>query len=116
MNQRSINMQGKIIVSYALICDNDTYQEVSLKAILENEKIVKLLKSEFAKGVRNLELSSNSEESKIILKTEKEIYSFEAEKKDFADFIELAEEDAKRNKRFRKGCQAVEIIDFVTVD
>jgi len=109
-------MQGKIIVSYSLICDNDTYQEVSLKTILENEKIAKLLKSEFAKGVRNLQLSSNNEDAKIIISTEKEIFSFEADKKDFADLIELAEEDAKRNKRFKKGCQAITIVDFVTVD
>lgn len=108
-------MQGKLKVSYSLICDNDFYQEVSLKELLANEKIVKLLKSEFAKGVRNIDLSTN-DHATLILNTEKEIFSFEAEKKDFADLIELAEEDAKQNKRFKKGCQAVAIVDFVTVE
>ena len=107
-------MQGKLTVTYKLICDNDTYQEISLKEILENEKLVKLLKSEFAKGVRNLTLSSPDIESKIILSSEKELYHFEAQKKDFADLIELAEEDAKKRKLFKKGCEAVEIVDFST--
>jgi len=107
-------MQGKLTVTYKLICDNDTYQEISLKEILENEKLVKLLKSEFAKGVRNLTLSSPDIESKVILSSEKELYHFEAQKKDFADLIELAEEDAKKRKLFKKGCEAVEIVDFST--
>ncbi len=108
-------MQGKLMVTYSLICDNDTYVEISLKEILENEKIVKLLKSEFAKGVRNLELNSSDKEAKVILSTQKELYTFEAQKKDFADLIELAEEDAKERKLFKKGCDAVKIIDFETL-
>ena len=108
-------MQGKLNVTYQLICDNDTHKEVSLKEILNNEKIIKVIKSEYAKGIRNLELFSNHSEANIILSTEKERYSFEAEKKDFADLIELAEEDAKKRKLFKKGCEAVEIIDFETL-
>ena len=108
-------MQGKLNVTYQLICDNDTHKEISIKEILENEKIAKLLKSEFAKGVRNLALSSDFSDSKIILSTEKEIYHFEAEKKDFADLIELAEEDAKSRKLFKKGCDAIAIVDFETL-
>jgi hypothetical protein len=109
-------MQGKLNVTYQLICDNDTYQELSIQEILKNEKIVKLLKSEFAKGLRNLTLNSNSSDAKIIISTQKEYYTFEAEKKDFADLIEFAEEDAKARKLFKKGCQAVELVDFVTLD
>ncbi len=108
-------MQGKLNVTYQLICDNDSHEEVSLNEILKNEKVVKLLKSEYAKGVRNLALTSNNSDTNIIFATEKESYGFEAEKKDFADLIELAEEDAKMRKLFRKGCQAVEIIDFETL-
>jgi hypothetical protein len=108
-------MQGSIKVSYTLICDNDTYQEITLQSLLENEKVAKLLKSEFAKGLRNIEVSTH-DSAKIILSSEKEVYNFDADKKDFADLIELAEEDAKRNKRFKKGCQAVAIVDFVTLD
>jgi len=109
-------MQGKLNVTYKLICDNDTHKEFSLKEILENEKIVKLLKSEFAKGIRNIELSTDSYDSKILLSTKKELYNFEAEKKDFADLIELAEEDAKKRKLFKKGCEVIELIDFITID
>ena len=108
-------MQGKLMVTYSLICDNDTYVEVSVKQILDNEKIVKLLKSEFAKGVRNLELNSSDEEAKVILNTQKELYTFKKKKKDFADLIELAEEDAKERKLFKKSCDAVQIIDFETL-
>ena len=108
-------MQGKIKVTYKLICDNDTYEEISLKKILDNEKVVKLLKSEYAKGIRNLEISTDNSDINIILSTEKELYTFEAQKKDFADLIELAEEDAKKRKLFKKGCDAVDIVDFKTL-
>lgn len=106
-------MQGKIKVSYALICDNDTHQELTIQELLKNEKIIKLLKSEFSKGVRNLNITHHGE-AKIILSTQKEIFEFNAEKKDFADLLELAEEDAKAKKLLKKGCQAVEIVDFST--
>lgn len=108
-------MQGKLKVTYHLICENDTYVEISLQQILENEKIAKLLKSEFAKGVRNLALSTNESSAQVILSTQKELYTFEAQKKDFADLIELAEEDAKARKLFKKGCEAVAIVDFITL-
>ncbi len=108
-------MQGKLNVTYQLICDNDTYKEISLKEILKNEKIIKIVKSEYAKGIRNLELSSNNIEAHILISTEKERYNFEANKKDFADLLELAEEDAKKRKLFKKGCEAVEIVDFETL-
>ena len=109
-------MQGKINVTYQLVCDNDTHKEISLTEILENEKIVKLLKSEYAKGVRNLAISSNDNDATVLLSSEKEFYHFEAEKRDFADLIELAEEDAKERKLFKKGCQEVALVDFKTLD
>jgi len=108
-------MEGKIEVTYTLICEKDTHKEISIEEIITNEKIVKILKSEFAKGIRNLGISSTGE-AKVILKTEKEHYSFVVDKQDFADLVELAEEDARLNKRLKKACQAVEIIDFVTID
>ena len=101
-------------VSYKMLCDGDVYSEVNLAEILQNEKVAKAIKSEFAKGLRNIALSA-SEDIKIEISTEKEIFEFEAEKKDFADLIELAEEDAKENKRTKKGCSGVELIDFVTL-
>jgi len=108
-------MQGKIKVTYTLICEKDTHKEISIEEIIANEKLLKLIKSEFAKGIRNLEISSHGE-AKVILKTEKELYSFVVDKQDFADLVELAEEDARLNKRLKKECQVVKIIDFVTID
>jgi len=97
-----------------MLCDGDVYNEVSLIQILQNEKVAKVIKSEFAKGLRNITLST-PEDVIIEVSTAKEIFEFEADKKDFADLIELAEEDAREHKRTKKGCTGVELVDFVTI-
>ena len=107
-------MEGKMKVNYKMLCDGDVYNEVSLAEILQNEKVAKAIKSEFAKGLRNIALST-SEDIQIVISTDKEIFEFEADKKDFADLIELAEEDAKEHKRTKKGCTGVELVDFETI-
>ncbi|MEA3433118.1 MAG: hypothetical protein U9R13_00890 [Campylobacterota bacterium] len=107
-------MDGTMKVSYRMLCDGDVYNEVSLIEILQNEKVAKAIKSEFAKGLRNIALFT-SEDVKIEISTDKEIFEFEADKKDFADLIELAEEDARSHKRIKKGCSGVELVDFVTI-
>jgi len=107
-------MDGTMKVSYKMLCDGDVYNEVRLTEILQNEKVAKAIKSEFAKGLRNIALST-SEDIKIEISTDKEIFEFEADKKDFADLIELAEEDAREHKRTKKGCSGVELVDFVTL-
>ncbi|CAA6802984.1 MAG: Unknown protein [uncultured Sulfurovum sp.] len=109
-------MQGKLNVTYQLVCENDVHKEVSLKEIMQNEKVIKLLKSEYAKGLRNLDISTDNTNTNIILKSQKELYEFEADKKDFADLIELAEENAKERKLFKKGYQEIALVDFVTID
>ncbi|MEA1953684.1 MAG: hypothetical protein U9O24_04780 [Campylobacterota bacterium] len=106
-------MDGTMKVSYKMLCEGDVYNEVSLTQILKNEKVAKAIKSEFAKGLRNIALTT-SEDVKVEISTEKEIFEFEANKKDFADLIELAEEDAKEHKRTKKGCSGVELVDFTT--
>jgi len=113
MNQKGKPMDGTMKVSYKMLCDADVYNEVSLNDILQNEKVAKVIKSEFAKGLRNIALSI-AEDIKIEISTQKEIFEFEADKKDFADLIELAEEDAKQHKRIKKGCAGVEVVDFTT--
>ena len=107
-------MEGTMKVSYKMLCDGDVYNEVNLAEILQNEKVAKAIKSEFAKGLRNIALST-SEDIQIVISTDKEIFEFEADKKDFADLIELAEEDAKEHKRTKKGCTGVELVDFMTI-
>ncbi|SFZ98073.1 hypothetical protein MNB_SV-5-1170 [hydrothermal vent metagenome] len=106
-------MDGTMKVYYKMLCESDVYMEIDLEKILNNEKVAKVIKSEFAKGLRNISLSAK-EDIKIEISTEKEIFEFEADKKDFADLIELSEEDAKVHKRSKKGCNGVEIVDFKT--
>lgn len=104
-----------IKVSYTVMCQNDVSKQISLADLFTNEKIEKAIKSEFAKGIRNLVLSSN-EESEIFLKTQKEIFEFTVSKNDFADILELAEEDAKKHKRIKKECDGVELVDILTLE
>jgi len=106
-------MKGSMKVSYKMLCENDFFKEVSIEEILSNEKVLKVIKNEFAKNIRNVSISQD--DCKVVISTAKEIYEFEASKSDFADLIELAEEDAKSNKRIKKGCSGVEIVDFVTL-
>ncbi len=108
-------MEGMIEVTYTVLCSSDINREITLEHILSNEKIVKLLKSEFAKGLRNMTISPK-ESTNLIFKTQKESYNLTVSKNDFADIVELAEEDAKKNKRFKKGCDGIEIVDIKTVD
>ena len=44
-------MDGMIKVSYTVMCRNDVSNEVSLNALLTNEKVMKAIKSEFATGL-----------------------------------------------------------------
>ena len=119
-------MDGMIKVSYTVMCKNDVSKEVSLNDLLKNEKVMKAIKSEFATGLRNLALSikvpqghflaSSGQENTVYIKTQKEVFKFTASKNDFADLLELAEEDARKYKRLKKECDGVELVDIVTVD
>ena len=104
-----------IKVSYTVMCKNDVNKEITLSSLLENEKIEKAIKSEFAKGLRNLVLTSN-EYTPIYIKTQKEVFEFTVSKNDFADILELAEEDAKTHKRLKKECEGVELVDLITLE
>ena len=106
-------MKGSMKVKYKMLCDSDVYMEIALSELLNNEKVAKVIKGEFAKGLRNISVLAE-EKVKVQISTTKEIFEFAADKKDFADLIELAEEDAKEHKRIKKGCAGVEIVDFTT--
>jgi hypothetical protein len=108
-------MNGMINVSYTIMCKNDVSHEISLNDILKNEKVMKAIKSEFATGLRNLELSQK-EASTVYIKTQKEVFEFSVSKDDFADLLEFAEEDARKHKRLKKECDGVEVVDIVTVE
>ena len=106
-------MEGTITLSYTIMCKNDTNITLTLAELLQNDKVAKAIKSEFASGLRNLALSSKAE-NEISIKTSKEIYTLEVSKNDFADLLELAEEDARKHKRLKKECEGVELVDIVT--
>jgi len=108
-------MEGMIQVSYTVMCKNDLSKEVNLSDLLANEKVMKAIKSEFATGLRNISLSQK-EDATVFIGTQKEIFEFTAGKNDFADLLELAEEDARKQKRFKKGCDGVELVDIMTID
>lgn len=108
-------MTGTIIITYKILCSADLNKEVSIEDLLSNDKVAKAIKSEFAKGFRNIVLHSNSNDPSLKIETEKTLYSFEATKDDFADLLVLAEEDATTKKLFKKDCERVELVDIQTV-
>ena len=108
-------MEGMMKVNYTIMCENDINEEITLTQLLSNEKVAKVIKSEFAKGLRNLTLSS-ADNASLYIKTEKTIYEFTVKKSDFADILELAEEDARKHKRIKKECEGIELVDIVTLD
>jgi len=108
-------MDGKIIVTYKVLCQGDLNRDISLAELLSNEKIIKAIKSEFAKGLRNIELSTVDENASLKISTIKDVQTFEVLKDDFADILTLAEEDASSKKLLKKGCDRVELVNIETV-
>lgn len=107
-------MDGNIMVTYKILCDADMNTEILLSELLANEKIAKIIKSEYAKGQRNISLISK-DDTKLRIETTKELYSFEVAKDDFADILTLAEEDANNKKLLKKECARVELVDIETL-
>ena len=107
-------MDGNIMVTYKILCESDIDQEVSIRELLENEKIAKAIKSEFAKGYRNIVLASNTD-AVIKIETQKELHTVEVSKNDFADLLVLAEEDANNKKLLKKDCERVELVNIETL-
>ena len=109
-------MNGKIEVTYKLLCKNDVNKEINIADLLANEKIVKLIKNEFAKGFRNIDLVVDKENTETFkIETIKELYKMEVQKDDFADILALAEEDASQRKLFKKDCNRIELVNIETI-
>lgn len=114
MKEKIVN--GNIEVTYKVVHKNDLNLSISLEELLKNEKIVKTIKSEFAKGYRNIDIATDSElTDKFKLETIKEHHSFIVSKDDFADILALAEDDATSKKLLKKEC-LVELVDIKTVE
>lgn len=107
-------MDGTILVTYKILCNADLNIELKLEELLKNEQILKSIKSVYAKGLRNIEISSRSE-ALIKIETQRSIYTFEVSKDDYADLLSLAEEDAKNKKLLKKDCERVELVDIETL-
>lgn len=105
-------MDGTIMVTYKILCKTDFNFEITFEELLSNEKVAKVIKSEFAKGIRNTDFSFKNQECKLKIETQKELYQFEARKDDFADLVSLAEEDATSRKLFKKECIGIELVDI----
>ena len=108
-------MNGTIMVTYKILCNGDLNKDISLEELLLNEKVAKAIKSEFAKGFRNITLLSTSTDASLKIETTKELHSFEVTKDDFADILVLAEEDAATKKLLKKDCERVELVDIETL-
>ena len=104
-----------MLITYKVLCQKDTNKEIKIEDLFKNEKVIKVIKSEFGKGVRNLVLSSEDKDALLLLATEKVLYNFEVSKNDFADILDLAEENAKTRKLLKKECDRVEIVDIETI-
>jgi hypothetical protein len=107
-------MEGQITVTYVILCDDDVNIDIDLQTILGNEKVQKLLKSEFAKGARNLVIDAADAAGSVNLSKEKKLHSVVIEKDDFADALSLAEEDARSKKLFKGKCNRIELVDLCT--
>ena len=109
-------MNGNIMVTYKILCSGDLNKEIKLEELLASEKILKLIKSEFAKGHRNIDIISGDAQATIKIETSKELHTFEVAKDDFADILVLAEEDASAKKLLKKDCNRVELMDIETLN
>jgi len=105
-------MDGEIMVTYKILSKTDFNLDITLEKLLENEKVAKIIKSEFAKGIRNIGFSYKNSDCKIKIETQKELHQFEARKDDFADLLSLAEEDATTKKLYKKESVGVELVDI----
>jgi len=108
-------MDGLIMVTYKILCNADLNKEINIQELLSNEKVVKVIKSEFAKGFRNINLLPKDSTNSLKIETIKELHTFEVDKNDFADILVLAEEDAAAKKLIKKDCDRVELIDIQTL-
>lgn len=105
-------MEGKILVTYKILCKSDFNLDITLEQLLSNEKVLKAIKGEFAKGIRNIDVNSKQADCNLKIETQKEVYQFEARKDDFADLVSLAEEDANTRKLLKKDSIGVELVDI----
>jgi len=108
-------MDGQVEVSFTVLCDNDFNKEISLEELLKSEKVLKAIKSDFCEGARNLEISSDTEDIKIQINSQKKEHVHMIEKDDIQDILELTEEYARSQKLLKGACSRIELKNFKTI-
>ena len=109
-------MEGQVEVQFTVLCENDFYKEIALSEVLASEKIMKAIKSEFGEGARNLLLSTDRDDAKVRVSSEKKIYTHSIEKNDIQDILELTEEYARSQKLLKGNCSRIELKNFTTIE
>ena len=109
-------MEGQVEVTFTVLCENDFHKEISLQEILQSEKVIKAIKSDFCEGARNLSIGSSSKDVTITVASEKQIHSHQIDKNDIQDILELTEEFARSQKLLKASCTGVELKDFTTIE
>jgi hypothetical protein len=108
-------MQGNVKVSYKVLCDNEKDQELSLSDLIANVNVKKAIKSAFTNGRKNITISF-SDDVKVLIAPEREVHELVISKQDaLMDMLTLCEDDARKKKNVKKGCERVEIVDFETL-
>lgn len=107
-------MTGVLKVTYTVLCEKDVEEVITVEKLLGDEKVSRAIKNCFAPKLRNIELETLCEAA-IRITTKKTEYSFDIPKDDFADALTLAEEDAKKHKRLKKGCEQIKLIDLENI-
>lgn len=106
-------MTGEMMISYIVLCENDMEVTVTLADLLQDEKIARAIKNAYAKGKRDIEAVVD-EPGAMTIKNKKNVQTVTIPKDGFMDALTLAEEDARKKKLLKKGCERVEIVDIET--
>jgi hypothetical protein len=104
-------MTGELIIKYIVLCDNDLNVTVTLADLLKDEKIARAIKNAYAKGKRDIEALVEAPGA-MTIKNKKPVHTLTIPKDSFMDALTLAEEDARANKRLKKGCDRIELVDL----
>lgn len=109
-------MEGQVEVQFTILCENDFHKEISISDLLASEKVIKAIKSEFCEGARNISISSDIKDGKVIIESEKQPHKHIIEKNDIQDILELTEEYARSQKLLKGNCGRIELKNFKTVE
>jgi len=107
-------MKGNVKVFYKVLCDSEKDISLPLSELLANANVKKAIKSAYSNGRKNIVLSSE-EDVTVLIEPEREIYELIIAKDDVVDMITFCEDDAKKRSKRKRGCERIEIVDFVTI-